>query len=282
MECGEQLLQLGYRPLVLTRAGEAPLPGGDFVTIVVSNDGASAQLLRSTKLRQVTSANDWITSATSDGSSTKVFRQGPTLPNPNVSVVQSERWARRADVSSSVIRTRVTARASGRGRAGKPVGAWSYQPARTDRRRLVGFSSTRTGRRRLYVLVTDRVWRSDNGGGTWLIDTALETQLTEGGAFPVGLTSESSSAQVLLRDMVFDPDDPKWRVAIGPAGIFLTLDGVNWRHLLVSSAAGFRPNNAVYDKVSTPCARMLYVSTSNRGVLRLGPLPPDWERCLVA
>lgn len=55
----------------------------------------------------------------------------------------------------------------------------------------------------VYVLGTDRVWRSDNAGGTWVIDTALESQLTEGGAFPVGLTSESSSAQVLLRDMVF-------------------------------------------------------------------------------
>jgi len=129
----------------------------------------------------------------------------------------------------------------------------------------------------VYVLGTDRVWRSDDGGGAWAVDAALEAALTEGGAFPIGLTSESSSAQVLLRDMVFEPSDARWRAAIGPAGVFLTLDGTTWRHVLLSSAAGMRPNNAVYDRVSTPCARMLYVSTSNRGVLRLGPLPPDWE-----
>src|SRR5690606_15350765 len=75
----------------------------------------------------------------------------------------------------------------------------------------------------------------------------------------------------------FDPKDPNWRVAVGPAGVFLTLDGRQWRHLLLSAAAGMRPSNVFYDYVSAPCARMLYVSTTNRGVLRLGPLPPDWE-----
>ena len=129
----------------------------------------------------------------------------------------------------------------------------------------------------LYGLGTDHVWRSLDGGSEWSIDQPLETALTEGGIFPIGLTSEAGSAQVLLRDMVFDPSDANWRAAIGPAGVFLTLDGVDWRHLLVSSAAAMRPNNAVLDRISTPCARMLYVSTSNRGVLRLGPLPPDWE-----
>jgi hypothetical protein len=129
----------------------------------------------------------------------------------------------------------------------------------------------------LYVLGPDHVWRTEDEGSSWSIDQPLEAALTEGGAFPIGLTSEAGSAQVLLRDVAFDPSDAGWRVAIGPAGVFLTLNGVTWRHLLLSSAAGMRPNNAVYDRISTPCARMLYVSTSNRGVLRLGPLPPDWE-----
>ena len=266
---------LGYRPLVLTRAGEAPLPGGDFVTIVVSDDGSSAQLLRSTKLRQVTAATDWVTTATSDGAGTKVFRQGPTLPNPAVTVVQ----ASGGHASPTFY---VGDQAEGDGQ-----GVWSWTAGQSGWRVVVPAGANGPSRARrffvdpfrpstLYVLGTDRVWRSDDGGGSWVADAALEAQLTEGGAFPVALTSESSSAQALLRDMVFDRNDPNWRVAVGPAGVFLTLDGLTWRHLLLSSAAGLRPNNAVYDDVSTPCARMLYVSTSNRGVLRLGPLPPDW------
>ena len=38
-----------------------------------------------------------------------------------------------------------------------------------------------------------------------------------------------------------------------------------------------RANNAVYDFVSDACGRALYVSTNNRGLLRLAPLPPDWD-----
>ena len=34
-----------------------------------------------------------------------------------------------------------------------------------------------------------------------------------------------------------------------------------------------RPNNAVLDRITVPCAKMIYLATSNRGVLRLGPLP---------
>lgn len=267
---------LGYRPLVLTLDGESALPAGDFVTIVVSDDGSAARLLRTTKMSSIGSSNDWLSTATSDGPSVKVFRQGPLLPNPMVSVVQPSGGHANptffvGDQSENASQLLWSWR---RGQRGWRQLLPAVAPGPTKARR---FFVDPYRPAVLYVLGTDRVWRTENGGTSWTVDQALEEALTENGAFPIGLTSESSSAQVLLRDMVFDPSDPGWRVAIGPVGVFLTLDGLQWRHLLLSSAAQFRPNNAVYDRVSTPCARMLYVSTSNRGVLRLGPLPPDWE-----
>jgi hypothetical protein len=36
-----------------------------------------------------------------------------------------------------------------------------------------------------------------------------------------------------------------------------------------------RPNNAVYE--DNGCERSLYVATSNRGIIRLAALPPDWD-----
>ncbi|MBL9035004.1 MAG: exo-alpha-sialidase [Rhodospirillaceae bacterium] len=267
---------LGYRPLILTRDNEPPRAGGDFVTIVVSDDGASSRLLRTTRMSQITAPTDWNSTATDDGPGVKVFQQGPTLPSPMIGVVQPSGGHsnptfyvgdQAEDESQRVWRWR-------RGQRGwREIVPAAIGPGPTRARRFFVDPYRPTI---VYVLGTDHVWRSLDGGSEWSIDQPLENALTESGAFPVGLTAEAGSAQVLLRDMVFDPSDPGWRVAIGPAGVFLTLDGTNWRHILLSSAAGMRPNNAVYDRVSTPCARMLYVSTSNRGVLRLGPLPPDW------
>jgi hypothetical protein len=268
---------LGYRPLILTPDNQAPLPGGDFVTIVVSDDGTSSRLLRTTRMSQITAPADWNTTATADGPGVKAFQQGPTLPSPMIGVVQASGGHsnptffigdQAEDASQGVWKWR-------RGQRGwRAIVPTAVGPGPTRARR---FFVDPYRPLIVYVLGTDHVWRSLDGGSEWSIDQPLEKALTESGSFPVGLTSEAGSAQVLLRDMVFDPSDAGWRVAIGPAGVFLTLDGVAWRHLMLSSAAAMRPNNAVLDRVSTPCARMLYVSTSNRGVLRLGPLPPDWE-----
>jgi hypothetical protein len=268
---------LGYRPLVMTLDSEDPQPGGDFVCIVLSDDGNSARLLRTTKMSTITEATHWNTTATADGPTVKVFAQGPVLPNPMIGVVQPS--GGHGNPTFYI----------GDQAEGASQGVWSWRRGQASWEPLVptpaGSGPARARRffvdphrpAIIYVLAPDRVWRTDDAGSTWSIDESLETALTEGGAFPVNLTSEASSAQALLRDMIFDPSDPGWRVAIGPAGVFLTVDGQNWRHLLLSSAAGFRPNNAILDRISTPCARMLYVSTSNRGVLRLGPMPPDWE-----
>ena len=268
--------QLGYRPLVLTLDGESPLPDGDFCTIVLSNDGASARLMRSTKMSSVSAPADWVTAATADGANVKVFRQGPSLPSTTIGVVQAS--GGHANPTFYV----------GDQDEKESQGVWFWRRGQASWRVLVpaGAPGPSLARRFfadpfrpavIYVLGDDHLWRTDDGGTSWSIDQGLESALSEGGAFPIDMTSESGEDVVLLRDMVFDPVDTEWRGAIGPAGVFLTLDGRNWRHLLLSSAAATRPNNAAYDRHTFPCARMLYVSTRNSGVLRLGPLPPDWD-----
>src|SRR5205823_4266176 len=112
-------------------------------------------------------------------------------------------------------------------------------------------------------------------GATWLIDERLERAVTENGVFPFVSPSDGNPGQALIRDMLFDPYRPKVRFAVGPAGVFQSLDGTTWSHLLVSRALAARPNNAAYDFAS--CPRALYVATSNRGLLRLAPLAPDWD-----
>ena len=128
---------------------------------------------------------------------------------------------------------------------------------------------------RLYVLDTNHVWRSQDGGMNWKVEASLERNLTENGAFPFLAVDDGSAQPVLLRDMSFDPDNPLYRFAVGPAGVFYTRDGANWDHLLLSSASAIQPSNLFYDKVTDFCSRSLYVATTGRGLLRLSPLPPD-------
>jgi hypothetical protein len=77
--------------------------------------------------------------------------------------------------------------------------------------------------------------------------------------------------------MQFDPERPGYRFAVGVAGVFYTLNGSDWDHLILVTALPMRPNNAFYSPGSDPCKRALYVATSNRGILRLSPMPPEWD-----
>lgn len=126
----------------------------------------------------------------------------------------------------------------------------------------------------IYVLDANRICRSDDGGNSWIIDTPLAQALTENGAFPFDVPNDGNPLPSLIREMLFDPERPACRFAVGPAGVFHTVDGVNWNSLVRSIALGMRPIGAVYDHIS--CDRALYVATSNRGLLRLTEIPPDW------
>jgi hypothetical protein len=277
-------VNVGYRPLIMTVAGE-PTPAEPDV-IVVRYTPTSAVLLRTRRIKTITRESHWRTNATSDGPGVKVFRQGPLLPSPNITAVQAsgghdDPTYYVGDIDDAIdpfndlpAQGRVWKWTAGM-RAWQqivPAGPVSGPPGPRSAQR---FFVDPYGPFVIYVLGPDRMYRSNDGGATWVVDTALEQALTENGAFPIVVPFDGNPGQALLRDMQFDPVRFGTRFAIGPAGVFQTLDGVQWTTLLSASASACRPMNAAYDFVS--CPRALYVATSNRGLLRLSPITPDWD-----
>jgi hypothetical protein len=128
----------------------------------------------------------------------------------------------------------------------------------------------------LFILDSDHVKRSDDGGMTWVVDAGLEQQLTSGGQIRVDhveASSDGSFVDTLLNDMQFDPVDGLTRFAVGIAGAFFTVDGVKWNRLFDTGALSGLPTSCYYDAYSNPCRRALYVGMAGRGVLKLTQLP---------
>lgn len=282
----------GYRPIILTIPGEAPIPDGD--TMIVRFTPTATFLMRTWKLSKISSANDWVSSATADGPGVKSFQVGPPLPVFDAAIVQASgghhatvfyfgdvmhghgtrlepgqmrlwKWKKGQPAWQQIVPPPVV--------VGAALGPPGVVPVAPQNARRFFVDPYRPWL--VYVLSDAHVFRSDNGGESWVIDTSLETQLTQGGAFPMKIGFDEVPAEALLRDMQFDPYRPGTRFAAGPAGVFATYDGVHWSALLVSEAMALRPNSLAYDYRS--CPRALYVTSLNSGLLRLRPIPPDWD-----
>jgi hypothetical protein len=265
---------VGYRPLILTVAGEDPVRDADVVVLRYTED--SAQLLRAPRLSMVTAASDWL----APGPGSTVNTVGPPAPSIEITAVQASGGHESptyylADIPIDGFFGQRRLWRWQEGMAGWEElvpGQAGPTPRPTDVRR---FYVSPYNPNLVYVVASNHVFRSDDAGATWLIDNRLERAVTENGVFPYVSPSDGNPGQALIRDMLFDPHRPKVRFAVGPAGVFQSLDGTTWSHLLVSRALAARPNNAAYDFAS--CPRALYVATSNRGLLRLAPLAPDWD-----
>ncbi len=262
---------LGYRPLIYTLSGQQPQPNGDFITLRFTE--TQSILLRTKMLGSVDSPSDWVNVSADEEPGVKVFQEGPELP-AGVGVVQAS-----GGHESPVYY------------AGDPNGLqrlWKWTKGMNQWQQLIpgpitnGTPLPSIARRFfvdpyrpnvIYIVDRNNVRRSDDGGSKWVLDTRLQNALTENSAFPIAIPDDGNPGEALLRDLIFDPIYPEYRFAIGPAGVFYTLDGANWHHFILTSAMPMRPNNATYD----PCERALYVATNNRGILRFSPLPPDWE-----
>jgi hypothetical protein len=271
---------VGYRPLIMTVAGQPAPEEPDL--IVIRYTPTEALLLRTRRIKSITSQSHWDTSATADGPGVRVFRQGPPLPSPNVTAVQASGGHEDPTYYAGDVDDPLDPfnDIQGQGRLWKwtaGMAAWQQVvPAGPPGPRVAQrFFVDPYGPFVLYVLGDDGMWRSTDGGVTWVVDTELESALTESGAFPIAATFDGNPGQALLRDMQFDPVRFGTRFAVGPAGVFQTVDGVKWTTLLSAAASACRPMNAVYDFAS--CLRALYVATSNRGLLRLSPFEPDWD-----
>jgi hypothetical protein len=260
----------GSRPIVLKLAGEIAPAQGDYIFILNPND-AHPLLVRTQNIFDIKHREEWITTATGPGQAANVFLQGPPLPEARLGVLQAagghansvyfvggngNLWTWTAGAANW--RQIVPAPAV----QGKSAGAQSatrffvhpYQP------------------RAIYILDTDHVKRSDDGGQTWNVDQNLETQLTWNHQIPI--SSDDNPAGIgehfdlILTDMQFDPNFFGARFAIGSGGAFMTIDGVNWTRLLHTAALSGRPSSCYNDSLSEATAT-LYVAFAGRSLVKI-------------
>jgi hypothetical protein len=79
----------GYRPIILNLPGDGAFAPGDYIFIRFKADTSQAVLLRTQKLLEIDSRDDWNTVATSASDGTRVFQQGPILNSADLGVVQA-------------------------------------------------------------------------------------------------------------------------------------------------------------------------------------------------
>jgi hypothetical protein len=274
---------IGYRPIILTLKNQLPSNDGDFITILstgpISNLDSKTVLVRTLSMSKIINSTDWIPNTNPDHA---VFQEGPNLPDRKVCIVQASGGHDSpvyyvGDLSTTLSNAVFLS-------GPKQERLWKWKNGMSDWNLLVPVTSGLIGPSkakrffvdpyrpsRLYVLDINHIYRSDNGGQTWVIDILMEQALTENGKFPFVIDNNANPEDALIRDMIFDPFDPNLRFAAGPAGVFYTSNGVNWESLIRTAANPMHITSLTYDFVSNPNNRNLYVSTSNRGLLRLKP-----------
>ena len=245
----------GYRPLIRTIATEAPLSDGDVVIIEQALDG-TANLFRTTKISSINNVNDW-------HDTNKAQQVGPTLP-PGAIVVQAS------------------------GGHGSPVfyigdrggRVWKLNPAKTlwnmiVPNAVVGSPSVSRALQwfvdpydpnGIYVLDSQGMKISVDGGKGWIFDTAMTSALTGGGKLKISAS--------LLQDMQFSRGERQTRFAMGTAGVLCTMDfGIFWFPVLNSIALPGRPESGFFDPLSNQTDRAIYVECEGRSIVRVGGLP---------
>jgi hypothetical protein len=263
--CVSSSTEIGYRPVVRTLPGKLRKPGGDFIAIRITD--TKRYVVRSTVIAKVTAPSDWDSNALRDDPGVKVFRVGNDLPAGDFQILQA---AGGHDDTYLY--------------AGDTVTLWKQAPldpawqkvvpAAQGPAQAVRFYSDPYRAERIYVLDNAHVWVSTDFANTWKADAKLEAMLTENGAFPfvapsAGNTLGRTPFEALLQDMAFDPSDAKTIYAAGPAGVFSTSDGVNWKVLVSAASLGTRVMSMFLDTVTDPAIPVIYLATPFRGLLKL-------------
>jgi hypothetical protein len=260
----------GYRPIVASQWGEEGPDAGDYIFIRYKTD-STAVLLRTLRSDQIGSGDEFDTEAITSGDDVNVFQQGPVLPSADIDVVQ-------ASGGHSATVFYIGGDSSQR--------LWKWTKGMAGWQQLVpraGFGGPSIVRRFfvdpyrpniVFIVDSDHVKRSEDGGLTWVVDAGFEKELTNNGNLPVDLdTGGDYYFDTVLNDMQFDPQDAQTRFAVGAAGVFFTVDGAKWNRLMDATALPSRPVSCYYDFVSDPCVRALYVGLVPRGVVKISPLP---------
>lgn len=121
----------------------------------------------------------------------------------------------------------------------------------------------------LYLISTNNVQQSTDGGDHWLVDHALTDAISDQGAWRF----RCQDTFCLLNDMAFDPTNATRRFAAGLAGVFYTAGGREWTRLLATRALPSRPLSLWFDPLTDPGSDTLVVAAIGRGILRLSPIP---------
>ena len=259
----------GSRPVVLGLPGETAPVQGDYVFVL--DPSQQPVVVRTHHIRDIGPRKEWRTSATGPGQGRRVFQQGPPLPQVNLGVLQAS-----------------GGHASPTFFVGGDGTLWSWTEGQSAWRKLVPGGGVSTAVRffvdpyrpsLIYLLDGSKIRRSDDGGSSWVVDAELQREVTWDGRLAIKANADSSGLgeriDLVLNDMVFDPDDPLTRFAAGEGGVFATFDGgATWRRLLHTGALCGRPVNLFYDKVTDPFVPALYVGFAGRSIVRLTELRP--------
>ena len=267
----------GYRPMVLTPAGTDAPATGDYVIIGTKSNGARA-VFRKTNPEPIDTPTDW-------ENPNKAVQYGPDLPSCGtalaadcIDVVQAS-----GGHTAPVLYAGDPASGPNDGGRSHAMTLWKWWPGMKDWQLIVpsppatpaGKTAMQAHRffvdpfnpNTIYLLDDAAVKRSDDGGATWVVDVSLDNAVTEGHAYAY------AGDFAVIKDMVFVREESRTRFAVGNAGVFYTLDGINWSRLLSTSALPSHPVSAYFDGISDPCDRALYVALDGRGLLRVDPIP---------
>lgn len=256
---GSAMAISGYRSIIQTLANEDPLPNGDYIAIqeIQSQGGTKRVLLR---------ARDSINAAT------PFVQEGPDLPAGfTVNVVQAagghaaptyyigdqnHLWKSHRDGQGKIDQWQVVVPGGDPGNSAK-------QAKQAQRFFVNAYDSND-----IYIVDTDTIRHSIDGGQSWPVDMPLEGALTAGGEF----IHWCPGAFCILNDLVFDRESTR-RFALGLAGIFYSNDGIRWFRLVDTRALPSRPRGAYFDPITDPNDRSLYIAFEGRGIMRYHPIP---------
>jgi len=244
-------LNNGSRLLVQSLAGETAPSDGDLFMIQKKSSGS----------RVLVRAKDSISGPSS-------FNQvGPTLPVNDISRVQAS-----GGHKSTVF---YVGNGTGLWRGAVDgqglVSQWDSIVPRGVANVARRFFANPYDSKNVYIVDSDGVKRSDDGGTSWLPDAALNARLTGNGT----LNLNCWDSLCVFNDLVVDRNNSKRRFAIGLLGVFCTSDGINWRRLLDTRALPSVPRTGFYDPISNPQDPSLYVACDGRGVLKIHPIPQN-------
>jgi photosystem II stability/assembly factor-like uncharacterized protein len=252
---GSRFIGRGYRPLILTLASEAAEPNGDFVLIGVRN--GERALLRTRRLKDMVTPADW-------DDSSKAEQIGPPLPQAGITVVQASGGHTNPRYFVSNGNSLWTLR------DGQWVMIVAGGPSGRKANSALRFFVDPYNPDLIYILDSDRIRLSLDGGSSWLDDINLTLTMTGNGRLGIS----TASAAAILSDMLFVRSNRSRRFALGGAGVMMTDNGVDWQCLVNSIALPSLPQSAFYDGVSDPSNPSLYVMADGRSVMRLDIPPP--------